>query len=93
MSDTKKPKPQKKDEQSDEILAEAVEPNEQDQIIEKLLTQSSEFETKYKRALADYQNLERQTAEASIRFATFAPIHPIVPWKPRSNHSCNRVPS
>jgi molecular chaperone GrpE len=33
---------------------------------------TAEFETKYKRALADYQNLERQTAEHTMRFAKLA---------------------
>lgn len=32
----------------------------------------AEAEGKYKRALADYQNLERQTREAQIRFAKLA---------------------
>ncbi|MEP7166856.1 MAG: nucleotide exchange factor GrpE [Candidatus Woesebacteria bacterium] len=32
----------------------------------------AETEGKYKRALADYQNLERQTAESSMRFAKLA---------------------
>lgn len=32
----------------------------------------AEYEMKYKRALADYQNLERQTRESQIRFAKLA---------------------
>lgn len=38
----------------------------------KLQEKCSEFETKYKRALADYQNLERQTMESQMRFAKLA---------------------
>lgn len=40
--------------------------------IDRLQEEKAEFETKYKRALADYQNLERQTAEQSVRFAKLA---------------------
>ncbi len=72
MADTKKTKPQKVEEPMEEILPNEQEVSEQDQIIEKLLAQCGEYEAKYKRALADYQNLERLSAEQSVRFAKLA---------------------
>lgn len=58
----------------------AKNPNTNDQIpmVEEVLDHSecelklAEAEGKYRRALADYQNLERQTKEAHIRFAKLA---------------------
>lgn len=55
----------------DELEEDGIEEEESAEIIN-LRTQLEEVERKYKRALADYQNLERQTRESQIRFAKLA---------------------
>lgn len=76
MSDNKKKA--KQDEEVEQVTDSASSAQISDQGDKKdlqiqILTEKViEFEAKYKRALADYQNLERQTKEAHIRFAKLA---------------------
>ena len=59
-----------------QLTADSEQQEEVDQLTSRPLDQweqkAEEFELKYKRVLADYQNLERQTAEGMKRFAKIA---------------------
>ncbi len=69
MTDNKK-KTKQDEEQVDQVISGSG--DQKDLQIQILTEKVIEFEGKYKRALADYQNLERQTKEAHIRFAKLA---------------------
>jgi molecular chaperone GrpE len=55
-----------------EVKSEEIIDDECSHEVAAMQEQIQELESKYRRALADYQNLERQTAEANRRFAKIA---------------------
>src|SRR5487761_1077324 len=68
MDDTKK---KKQDNKQEEIAGEEK-PEKKDGKVEKLEQQCSDLENKYRRALADYQNLEKRVREERINWAQAA---------------------
>lgn len=68
MADTKK---KKSDDAQAQVISEPERTHDQEEL-EIVRQQASQFEERYKRALADYQNLERQVSEQQMRFAKLA---------------------
>ncbi len=77
MPDSKKKKLEEHDEQESSKVIESATENDQektdlDEQFQELQRRAEVSEEKYKRALADYQNLERHMAEANLRMVKLA---------------------
>ncbi|MDQ3098575.1 MAG: nucleotide exchange factor GrpE [bacterium] len=73
---------QNKNDVQEEVIETDSGDNESDDVVSKLMAQNEDLNNKWKRAVADYQNLEKQVRREKSEFMQFASMNVVVHFLP-----------